>query len=61
MIKCLANYFQIWANKSQALHNPPSDLLWKEQEAWAVGPDCNTVLYKPNGKVGSIHRQIIIL
>lgn len=43
----------IWSNQSQALHNPPSDLLWKDQEAWAIGPDVNTVLYKPNGQAST--------
>ncbi|XP_033112878.1 lamin-B2-like [Anneissia japonica] len=40
----------IWAASSLAKHNPPTDLLWKEQHKWGTGPECTTILCKPNGQ-----------
>ena len=33
------------------LHNPPSDYVWKEQQKWGTGPECTTILCRPNGQV----------
>ncbi|CAL1537650.1 unnamed protein product [Lymnaea stagnalis] len=41
----------VWAaiNDSQ-LHNPPTDFFWKEQQKWGTGPECTTILCRPNGQ-----------
>ena len=33
------------------LHNPPQDFVWKEQQKWGTGPECTTILCRPNGQV----------
>ncbi|XP_076450822.1 uncharacterized protein LOC143286862 isoform X2 [Babylonia areolata] len=32
------------------LHNPPQDFVWKEQQKWGTGPECTTILCRPNGQ-----------
>ncbi|XP_013408098.1 centrobin isoform X2 [Lingula anatina] len=32
------------------LHQPPQAFVWKEQERWGSGPECTTILCKPNGQ-----------
>lgn len=44
----------MWSAASLTRHNPPSDFLWKEQHKWGTGPECTTILCKPNGQV-SLH------
>ncbi|KAK3718286.1 hypothetical protein QZH41_010096, partial [Actinostola sp. cb2023] len=40
----------VWTAASLMRHNPPSDFLWKEQHKWGTGPECTTILCKPNGQ-----------
>lgn len=40
----------VWSAQSLARHNPPSDFLWKDQHKWGTGPECTTILCKPNGQ-----------
>lgn len=40
----------VWSAASLTRHNPPSDFLWKEQHKWGTGPECTTILCKPNGQ-----------
>lgn len=40
----------VWSAASLSRHNPPSDFLWKEQHKWGTGPECTTILCKPNGQ-----------
>ncbi|XP_038053818.1 prelamin-A/C-like [Patiria miniata] len=40
----------VWSASSLAQHNPPTDLLWKEQNKWGTGPECTSILCKPNGQ-----------
>lgn len=40
----------VWSASSFAQHNPPTDFLWKEQNKWGTGPECTTILCKPNGQ-----------
>ncbi|XP_071491279.1 prelamin-A/C-like [Diadema antillarum] len=40
----------VWSASSLAHHNPPTDFLWKEQHKWGTGPECTTILCKPNGQ-----------
>ncbi|KAL8614242.1 hypothetical protein ACOMHN_026459 [Nucella lapillus] len=32
------------------LHSPPQDFVWKEQQKWGTGPECTTILCRPNGQ-----------
>ncbi|XP_030845501.1 prelamin-A/C [Strongylocentrotus purpuratus] len=40
----------VWAASSRAHHNPPTDFLWREQHKWGTGPECTSILCKPNGQ-----------
>ncbi|XP_041592360.1 lamin tail domain-containing protein 1 isoform X5 [Vulpes lagopus] len=40
----------VWAAASEAKHQPPSDFLWREQNKFKTGPNCTTILCKPNGE-----------
>ncbi|XP_062598156.1 uncharacterized protein LOC134259569 isoform X3 [Saccostrea cucullata] len=41
----------VWAGTNDPiLHQPPSDYVWKEQQKWGTGPECTTILCKPNGQ-----------
>ncbi|KAJ8023584.1 Lamin tail domain-containing protein 1 [Holothuria leucospilota] len=39
----------VWSASSLAKHQPPTDFLWREQHRWGTGPECTTILCKPNG------------
>ena len=45
----------IWAGGATEpiKHQPPADLVFREQLKWGTGPECTTILCKPNGQVGS--------
>ncbi|XP_067914949.1 uncharacterized protein [Heterodontus francisci] len=40
----------VWAAGAKVPHNPPKDFLWKECNKFGTGPDCTTILCKPNGQ-----------
>nr|XP_015207496.1 PREDICTED: lamin tail domain-containing protein 1 isoform X2 [Lepisosteus oculatus] len=40
----------VWAAASKVSHKPPEDFLWKEQHRFGTGPECTTILCKPNGQ-----------
>ncbi|KAL3841700.1 hypothetical protein ACJMK2_019808 [Sinanodonta woodiana] len=41
----------VWSgNNDPLLHDPPGDFVWKEQQKWGTGPECTTILCKPNGQ-----------
>ncbi|XP_063398619.1 uncharacterized protein LOC134683324 isoform X3 [Mytilus trossulus] len=45
------NTITVWSgNNDPMLHQPPTDYVWKEQEKWGTGPECTTILCKPNGQ-----------
>ena len=44
------SHVTVWSAVSLAHHNPPSDFLWKDQHKWGTGPECTTILCKPNGQ-----------
>ncbi|XP_078348214.1 lamin-B1.S-like isoform X3 [Oculina patagonica] len=48
-LKALTNA-TVWSAASLSRHNPPSDFLWKDQHKWGTGPECTTILCKPNGQ-----------
>jgi hypothetical protein len=44
----------VWAGcNDPLLHQPPSDFVFKEQYKWGTGPECTTILCKPNNQVKS--------
>ncbi|XP_060595540.1 uncharacterized protein LOC132749698 isoform X4 [Ruditapes philippinarum] len=41
----------IWSGSQDPKeHQPPKDFVWKEQQKWGTGPECTTILCKPNGQ-----------
>lgn len=40
----------IWASGAGVAHNPPSDLVWKNQSIWGVGDIFQTTLISANGE-----------
>uniref|UniRef100_A0A8B9WBC3 Lamin tail domain containing 1 n=1 Tax=Bos mutus grunniens TaxID=30521 RepID=A0A8B9WBC3_BOSMU len=40
----------VWTAASEVKHQSPSDFLWKEQNRFQTGPNCTTILCKPNGE-----------
>uniref|UniRef100_A0A8C6G1P9 Lamin tail domain containing 1 n=1 Tax=Moschus moschiferus TaxID=68415 RepID=A0A8C6G1P9_MOSMO len=40
----------VWTAASEVKHQSPSDFLWKEQDRFYTGPNCTTILCKPNGE-----------
>uniref|UniRef100_A0A8C4QAM2 Lamin A n=1 Tax=Eptatretus burgeri TaxID=7764 RepID=A0A8C4QAM2_EPTBU len=43
----------VWAASGGVSHNPPTDLLWKNQSSWGTGDDIRTFLLDSTGKVSS--------
>ena len=50
----------VWSRTDQVEHQPPHTFIWQEQDKWATGPECTTILAKPNGQVirNTIHKPI---
>ena len=45
---------QVWASKAVgAIHNPPTDIIWKGIEMWGSGPKTVTKLMNSHGDVGA--------
>ncbi|XP_068131434.1 lamin-B3-like isoform X3 [Hyperolius riggenbachi] len=40
----------IWAAGSGAVHNPPTDLVWKSQKSWGTGDDVKVTLLDSTGE-----------
>ncbi|XP_053383865.1 uncharacterized protein LOC123536790 [Mercenaria mercenaria] len=41
----------IWSGSQDPIeHQPPKDFVWREQQKWGTGPECTTILCKPNGQ-----------
>ncbi|KAG9489264.1 lamin-B3-like isoform X1 [Eleutherodactylus coqui] len=40
----------IWAAGAGAIHNPPSDYVWKAQKSWGTGNDVKVTLLDSNGE-----------
>jgi len=42
---------RVWTAKSRSgVHDPPKHFLWKQLDKWGTGPQCTTILCKPNGQ-----------
>lgn len=42
---------QIWASGAGRTHNPPTDLVWKNQPSWGTGDLLQTILISASGEV----------
>merc|ERR1739838_196801 len=41
----------VWSSKSKkGVTDSPSNFLWKQLNKWGTGPECTTILCKPNGQ-----------
>uniref|UniRef100_A0A8C5G4R7 Lamin n=1 Tax=Gouania willdenowi TaxID=441366 RepID=A0A8C5G4R7_GOUWI len=40
----------IWASSGGGTHNPPTDLVWKNQSSWGTGDHLQTLLINANGE-----------
>ncbi|XP_078408963.1 lamin tail domain-containing protein 1-like isoform X1 [Cetorhinus maximus] len=40
----------VWAAGAKVPHNPPKDFLLRESNKFGTGPECTTILCKPNGQ-----------
>lgn len=43
----------VWCNSDEVEQQPPHTFVWKDQLKWGTGPECTTVLSKPNGQAVS--------
>ncbi|CAF0848200.1 unnamed protein product, partial [Brachionus calyciflorus] len=43
----------IWARTDEVEQQLPHTFVWNEQDKWGTGPECTTVLAKPNGQAVS--------
>jgi hypothetical protein len=41
----------IWSRTDEVEQQPPHTFVWNEQDKWGTGPECTTILTKPNGQV----------
>lgn len=41
----------VWAQNDEVQQEPPHTFIWAEQKRWGTGPECTTILAKPNGQV----------
>ena len=48
------NTITVWARTDEVSQQPPQTFVWNEQEKWGTGPECTTILAKPNGQVTAI-------
>jgi hypothetical protein len=40
----------VWSRTDQVQEQPPHTFVWKEQDKFGTGPECTTILTKPNGQ-----------
>ena len=51
----------VWSGTADPIeHQPPKDFVWKEQQKWGTGPECTTILCKPNGQVRIFEVKLIL-
>lgn len=43
----------VWSRTDEVEQEPPHTFVWHEQRRWGTGPECTTILAKPNGQVRS--------
>jgi len=48
---------KIWADVSDAVNNPPLQLVWRGTKSWGVGSNILTTLVSPDGEDKSTHKQ----
>ena len=47
----------VWSQSDEVEQQPPHTFVWKEQNKWGTGPECTTVLAKPNGQVRQLFQS----
>lgn len=48
----------VWGSKAEgAVHNPPTDIIWRSKANWGSGPKTTTKLYTKNGKAVATFTQ----
>lgn len=45
------NTITVWSRTEEIEQQPPHTFVWNEQKRWGTGPECTTILAKPNGQV----------
>ena len=51
----------VWGScNDQSVHKPPSDYYFKEQERWGTGPECTSIVCKPNGQVCVVTETLLL-
>ncbi|XP_066577292.1 lamin [Amia ocellicauda] len=51
----------IWASAAGGTHNPPSDLVWKNQSTWGAGDSFQTILISANGEEMATRKVVRVL
>ena len=51
----------VWSRTDDVEQQPPHTFIWYEQEKWGTGPECTTILAKPNGQVKEIKKIFFLL
>ena len=50
----------VWSGLNDPIkHQPPSDFVWREQLTWGTGPECTTIVCKPNGQVRVLYIMLL--
>lgn len=45
------NTVTVWSRTDEVTQQLPQTFVWNEQDKWGTGPECTTILAKPNGQV----------
>lgn len=48
----------VWASGAGMQANPPTDLVWKQQQSWGLGDDLRIVLINPSGEEMAVRKVI---
>jgi hypothetical protein len=48
---CPGKTLTVWSSTDEVEQVPPHTFVWNEQNRWGTGPECTTILAKPNGQV----------
>lgn len=51
------NTITVWAKTDEVSQQPPQTFVWNEQDKWGTGPECTTILAKPNGQVFKLFKR----
>ena len=58
---CAGDVVTVWSGTADPMnHQPPTDFVFKEQQKWGTGPECTTILCKPNGQVHVVDKLTFV-